>query len=155
MRLADRAARANDETPVPPHPKRPVAASPERTEPRARRRSRAAGLALTAVAVAALTAACGLSPGPPPPPSPEEAIIHEVFDPLSQGAKAVSVARCESGLNPLAGWPNATYKGLFQLGPHVAAINAYGGNWFDARQNTLAARDLYVSRGSWSAWSCR
>jgi hypothetical protein len=147
-----RGGRTHDQSAAPPHAERPAAASPERTQPRTGRRRRAVGLALTALAIAGVTAACGIDPGPPPPPSAEESIIHEVFGPLGVGAKAVSVARCESGLNPMAGWPNATYKGLFQLGPHIVAIHAYGGNWFDARQNTLAARDLYLSRGNWSAW---
>jgi hypothetical protein len=103
-----------------------------------------------------VAAGCGIDPGPPPPRSAEEQIIHEVFDPYGVGDKAVSIARCESGLNPMAGWPNATYKGLFQLGPHLAGtVAAYGGDWFDARTNTYVARDLYLSRGNWSAWSCR
>jgi hypothetical protein len=113
------------------------------------------GLALSALAIAGLGTACGFDAGPPPPRSAEEQIIHEVFDPYGQGDKAVSVARCESGLNPMAGWPDATYKGLFQLGPHIwGTVAAYGGDWFDARTNTYAARDLYLSRGNWSAWTC-
>ena len=150
--LAARGRRAHDETTVPPHAERPAAASPQRTAAGAGRRRRAVGLAVSALAIAAITAACGI--GPPPPASQAEAVIHEVFGPLGQGDKAVSVARCESGLNPMAGWPDATYKGLFQLGPHIVAIHAYGGDWFDARANTLAARDLYVARGNWSAWTC-
>jgi len=156
--LAARGRRAHDGTTAPPHAERPAAASPAGasagTPRRGGHRSRAVGLALSALAIAGITAACGISPGPAPSAAAEEAIIHEVFGPLGQGDKAVSVARCESGLNPMAGWPDATYKGLFQLGPHIVAINAYGGDWFDARANTLAARDLYLSRGNWSAWTC-
>jgi hypothetical protein len=156
--LAARGRRAHDETTVPPHAERPAAASPQRTaagttSARSGRRRRAVGLTLSALAIAGITAACGIDPGPPPPPSPEEAIIHEVFDPYGVGGKAVSVARCESGLNPMAGWPDSTYKGLFQLGPHLSGtVAAYGGDWFDARTNSYAARDLYLSRGNWSAW---
>ncbi len=145
--------RASSETAAPPHAERPAAASPQDSEPRTGRRRRVLGLALSAVAVAGFTAACGIDPGPPPPPSAEEAIIREVFAPYGVADKAVSVARCESGLNPMAGWPNATYKGLFQLGPHLGGtVAAYGGDWFDARTNANVARDLFLSRGNWSAW---
>jgi hypothetical protein len=106
------------------------------------------------VAVAALSllgAACGPDASGGTSGEVYEA-IDKAFGPYGQTAKAVRVAKCESGLNPMAGYPDAYYKGLFQLGPHVVAINHYGGNWFDAYQNAAAARDLYVSRGNWSAW---
>jgi len=151
-RVTSKRSRIRPETTAPPHAERPAAASAPSTTSRTRRR-RGACVALVAFAVAGVTAACGIDPGAAPPPSPEEAIIREVFDPYGVGDKAVAVARCESGLNPLAGWPDGYYKGLFQLGPHLwGSVAAYGGDWFDARTNSLVARDLYLSRGSWSAW---
>lgn len=143
----------------PPHAGRPTAASVPRrhdaatgprSQPPVRRARRLRLLALFGVG-AALLAACG--PGAAPaPPSPSEAIIREVFDPIGEGDKAVRVASCESGLNPGAVGGGGTYQGLFQLGPNIVAIHAYGGNRLDARQNALAARDLRVQRGDWSAW---
>ena len=98
-----------------------------------------------------------LAPAPVAAPAPEvEAAIAEAFAPFGETvvAQATQVARCESGWVPTAG-AGRYYQGLFQLGRHIAAINAYGGNWLDPVQNALAARDLYVSRGnSWSAWTC-
>jgi hypothetical protein len=147
---------AATEAGAPPHAERPTAApstNPERTRRRPRRR--AVALATAVAGIAVLGAACGFSPAPAPAPAPAgngEAAIREVFGPLGVADKAVSVASCESGLNPMAGYPNATYKGLFQLGPSIVAINAYGGDYFDAWQNAQAARDVYLSRGNWSAW---
>jgi len=102
-------------------------------------------------AALALFAACGPDVAPAPP-NPSDAIIREVFDPIGEGDKAVRVASCESGLNPGAIGGGGTYQGLFQLGPNIVAIHAYGGNRLDARQNALAARDLRMQRGNWSAW---
>ncbi len=144
----------NAETGAPPHAERPAAASPA-TNTRPRRRRRTLALALSALAIAVTAAGCGFGSGPAPAPSHEELVIHEVFGPLGVADKALSIAWCESGMNALAGYPNATYKGLFQLGPHLqGTVDAYGGQWFDARTNALAARDLYLSRGNWSAWTC-
>ena len=147
-----------DHPPHPPHPVRPTAApTPQQhLSQRARGPVRVARrLRLVAVvgAAIALFAACGPDPGAAPAtPGSPEAIIREVFDPLGEGDKAVRVAACESGLNPGAISRGGTYQGLFQLGPHVVAIHAYGGDRLDARQNALAARDLRTSRGNWSAW---
>ena len=110
-------------------------------------------VALVVVGAAVVLAACHPDSITDAPPLPEvEAIIHEAFDPLGEGDKAVRVAACESGLNPNALSPGGTYGGLFQLGRHVVAIHAYGDNRLDARANTFAARDLRVQRGNWSAW---
>ena len=108
----------------------------------------------------ALTSACvpRPQPAPPPAPSPEvAAAIAQAFGPYGPTvvSQATKVARCESGWVPTAG-AGSYYQGLFQLGRHIVAISVYGGNWLDPYQNSLAARDLYVSRGlSWSAWGCR
>ncbi len=111
------------------------------------------------VALVVLTACVpSLAPAPVAAPAPEvEAAIAEAFGPFGPTvvAQATKVARCESGWVPTAG-AGEYYQGLFQLGRHIAAVHAYGGNWLDPVQNSLAARDLYVSRGnSWSAWTCR
>jgi hypothetical protein len=116
-------------------------------------------LAAAAVVVAALASACVYDPGPSPTSgpapaptgiSPEEAVIREVFGPLGAAEKAVSVAICESGMNP--GADSGTYKGLFQLGPHLEGTVAfYGGNWFDPLTNAQVARDLYLQSG-WAPW---
>lgn len=89
-----------------------------------------------------------------------EAAIHQAFDPLGPAvvAQASAVARCESGLWPYSGInkKNPYYRGIFQLGEHILAINNYGGQYYDPFQNAAAARDLYVSRGyNWSAWACQ
>ncbi len=142
----------------PPHPVRPNAApSPQQHSshrspgtPRVARRLRLVAVVGAAIA---LFAACGPDTGSAPAaPGSPEAIIREVFDPIGEGDKAVRVAACESGLNPGATSRGGTYQGLFQLGPNIVAIHAYGGDRLDARQNALAARDLRTSRGNWSAW---
>lgn len=95
-----------------------------------------------------------ITPAAPDFPAQNAAIIHAVFDPLGQGDKAVRVASCESGLNHNALSSGGTYAGLFQIGRHVVAIHAYGGNRLDPWANAYAARDLFVQRGNWSAWTC-
>jgi hypothetical protein len=110
--------------------------------------------------VVLVSAACGPTPAPAPAPTPEPVVamsINTAFGPFGPAvvAQATRVARCESGWVPTAG-AGSYYQGLFQLGRHILAINAYGGNFLNPLQNALAARDLYVSRGrSWSAWACR
>jgi hypothetical protein len=111
-----------------------------------------------AAAVALAGTACKLGEWPvvrtaaAPPASSPEAAIRQVFGPLGVADQAVGVAACESGLDP--GADSGTYKGLFQLGPHLAGtVAAYGGNWFDPMTNSLAARDLYLSHGGWSSWA--
>ena len=134
------------------------------------RRGRAVRLAAAAVALAALGAGCEYdvfgrgpspsaaptqartvaAPAPTPAVSGPEAAIHAVFGPLGVADQAVRVAACESGLNP--GADSGTYKGLFQLGPHLAGtVDVYGGNWFDPMTNAQVARDLYLASG-WASW---
>jgi len=129
------------------------------------RRRLAARLPLVAgaVAVALLASACVFDPGPrptssaapAPPASGPEAAIREVFTPLGVADQAVAVAACESGLDPGAVSSGGTYRGLFQLGSHLAGtVDFYGGNWFDPLTNAQVARDLYLQSG-WSSWpSC-
>ena len=127
---------------------------------------RAGRLAALVAVIAVASAGCKYSVFAPSPQaaapqavavaaSSPEGIIRQVFGPLGVADQAVGVAACESGLNP--GADSGTYKGLFQLGPHLAgSVDAYGGDWFDPMTNTLVARDLYVSHGGWSSWgACR
>ena len=96
---------------------------------------------------------------PPPPPAPSgssdlHAIISEVFVPYCAGVVAIAdcIAGRESGWNPNA--TNGQYRGLFQLGANYnATIAFYGGNVFDPRTNAQVARDSYVQRGNFSAFS--
>ena len=119
-------------------------------------------LGVAVLAVAVLASACVFDPGPhpassapPAPPTGSAAAIQAVFGPLGVADQAVAVAACESGLDPGAVSAGGTYRGLFQLGPHLAGTVAfYGGNWFDPLVNTQVARDLYLQSG-WSSWpSC-
>jgi len=108
---------------------------------------------LLAAGLAVLVAGCDfITPAAPDYPVQNEQIIREVFSPLGEADKAVRVAKCESSLNHNAISPDGVFMGLFQLAPWIVAIHAYGGNRLDARANTLAARDLRVQRGNWSAW---
>ena len=108
--------------------------------------------AILVLAAGTLFAACHHPPASTATSAEVYKAIDAAFGPYGQTAKAVRIAKCESGLNPNAGYPDAYYKGLFQLGPHIKAIYHYGGDWFDPYQNAAAARDLFVSRGNWSAW---
>lgn len=133
-----------------------VTVLPPKAPARPTKRRRRFPLSVTVLAVAVLALA-GCRPAAPPAPAPYSgdvvALIHEAFGPLGEGDKAVRVAQCESGLNPLAVSPGGTYVGLFQLGDHVAAVRAYGtGVRTDPLANVYAARDLRVQRGNWSAW---
>jgi Transglycosylase-like domain len=100
-----------------------------------------------------------LAPPPPPPSgSAVEAMIRSAFG--AQGANAVAVARCESGLNVTAYNPAGPYYGLFQIGGHHAAnfqavtgvSLAQGGR--QAGPNVQYAKWLY-DRSGWGQWGCR
>ena len=119
-----------------------------------RQRNKPTRLALAAVTIAALSV-LGAACAPRASTASSDAVyeaIDKAFGPYGQTAKAIRVADCESGLNPNAGYPDDYYKGLFQLNPNVVAIRQYGGDFFDPYQNAAAARDLFVTRGDWSAW---
>jgi hypothetical protein len=92
-------------------------------------------------------------------PSACEAMIRSVagrygVDPSS----AVSVARCESGLNPSAS-NGGSYLGLFQQSarywPGRASAYGYGGaSAFNGRANASVSMGM-VRDGGWGAWECR
>ena len=73
-------------------------------------------------------------------------IIRSVF--RSEGAKAVAVARCESGLDPEA--RNGQYRGVFQMG---AAERARYGHGRTVLAQARAAKRYHAVSG-WSPWSC-
>ena len=100
---------------------------------------------------------------PPPPPDsrtmgPREAIARWFGDIESQ---ALTIAKCESSLNPDAYNPGG-YYGLFQIGIvfHERAFERVTGQDFDDAiwvpyYNAQYARHLYDQTGDWRAWECR
>lgn len=99
-----------------------------------------------------------------PPPRDQSAVsvddsIRTFFPDIYD--QAVSVARCESGLNPRAVNP-AGFHGLFQIASayHRSSFERVTGqSWDDgiytAYYNSQFARYLYDQSGSWSAWGCK
>lgn len=85
----------------------------------------------------------------PAPSGGVAGIIYDVFG--SYGAKAVSVASCESGLNPAAVNSSSGAAGLFQLMPLH-----WEGKFdpFDPVANTRYAYQLSNGGTNWSAWGC-
>ena len=76
-------------------------------------------------------------------------LIYSIFG--SNGAAAVSVASCESGLSPTAENPSGA-SGLFQLMP----VHWEGRfDPFDPVANTRYAYSLSSGGADWSAWSCQ
>jgi soluble lytic murein transglycosylase-like protein len=77
--------------------------------------------------------------------------------PAAQYAKAMAVARCESGLNPRAISPGGANWGLFQINRvHEGMVRQMGYRWnqmLDANVNAKVARVLYNQSG-WRPWSC-
>ena len=89
-----------------------------------------------------------------------ESMIYQEFG--SYGAQAVSLARCESSLNPNA--TNSTpiggshAAGLFQiLYPSTWYTTSQAGRSpYDAAANIHAAHDIFVRDGhSWREWACQ
>jgi len=92
----------------------------------------------------------------PPPPSTGSipAMIEQVFG--ANGAGAINVARCESGLNPAAYNPSGA-MGLFQIMPGTwAGTSQAGQSPYNAQANIIAAHDIFVRDGySWREWTCQ
>lgn len=69
---------------------------------------------------------------------------------------AVSVAVCESGLNPYAVGGHGE-RGIYQIHPvHINSIQQAGYSWdqmFDYKANIAYAKMLYGWQG-WSPWTC-
>ncbi|MFE0508579.1 peptidoglycan-binding protein [Streptomyces sp. NPDC058964] len=87
-----------------------------------------------------------------------EAMIRQTF-PDNLEAKAIRVARCESGLNEIAVGRNNNGSrdfGVFQFN-NGGTLESYLGTTsraLDAPQNIAAAYRLYQARG-WQPWTCR
>jgi hypothetical protein len=84
-----------------------------------------------------------------------KAAIQEYFP--DQYDKALSVATCESNLDPLAVSPGGGNWGLFQINTiHADLVSQLGYQWSEmtnAFLNARVARMIYDQSG-WSAWSC-
>lgn len=112
-----------------------------------------------------LTRAGGLTPIDPPAPrivphemSPREAIAH--WFPRSE-REALTVARCESSLNPRAVNHRGGWHGLFQIAEayHRSSFERVTGvSWSDgiytAYYNAEYAKHLHRRKG-WGPWGCR
>lgn len=73
-------------------------------------------------------------------------------------AEALAVARCESGLNPIAVSPDGANWGLMQLNQPTWAPYFGAQRWasvLDATANVAMAYEIYQRAGSWASWSCR
>lgn len=83
-------------------------------------------------------------------------IIHNAFGTGTLGNQAVSVATCESSLNPNAYNPAPPYAmGLFQIAKGTWAESGIGkGNPYNPTDNAQAARRLYNRQG-WAPWACQ
>lgn len=81
-------------------------------------------------------------------------IIDQVFG--SYASAAITVATCESGLNPNAVGPGGAV-GLFQILPSTFDNTPEAGNSpYDAYANASAAYDIFVRDGySWREWTCQ
>lgn len=126
---------------------------------------RAAALAAVPGMPAALAIGVTLNFPPPPPPAPEpqapeprgsvEDAIATYFGDMY--SKALSVARCESTLNPNAVSPGGGNHGLFQINTvHRGLVASMGYSWsqiYDPYVNSAVARRIYDESG-WSPWAC-
>jgi murein L,D-transpeptidase YcbB/YkuD len=84
------------------------------------------------------------------------AIIKNAFGTGTLGNQAISVATCESSLNPNAYNPAPPYAmGLFQIAKGTWAEAGIGkGNPYNPTDNAQAARRLYNRQG-WEPWACQ
>lgn len=99
------------------------------------------------------TASAPLFAAPPPAPTGSiAAIIQAAAEEYgADPGYLLSIASCESGLNPRAYNP-AGYYGLFQFAPGTWASNGYGSIWDPVAQARTAAR--MIAGGQASAWGC-
>jgi LysM repeat protein len=82
-------------------------------------------------------------------------MIYQVFGPY--GAQALSVAECESSLNPNATNSSSGAAGLFQFLPSTWATTSQAGNSpYNALANIRAAYEVFARDGfTWREWSCQ
>ncbi len=82
-------------------------------------------------------------------------MISQVFGPYAGGA--MSVASCESGLNPGAINASSGAAGVFQILPSTFnSTSMAGSSPYDAYANIVAAHEIFMRDGySWSEWVCK
>lgn len=96
------------------------------------------------------TPAAEVVPAPPAPAGSITAIIYAAAEEYGlSGSYLLSVAACESGLNPSAVNP-AGYYGLFQFSSGTWAANGYGSIYDPVAQARTAAR--MIAAGGASRW---
>lgn len=92
---------------------------------------------------------------PAPPPAAPGSITDIIYAAAAEYGVdqgwLLSIASCESGLNPNAYNP-AGYYGLFQFAEGTWAANGYGSIWDPVAQARTAAR--MIAGGQASAWGC-
>lgn len=76
--------------------------------------------------------------------------VEYAFNRVGQGAKAVDVARCETGGTFWVGAANGQYAGLMQMGASERAACGHGAT---ALKQAFAAL-CWWRRAGWGAWSC-
>ena len=94
------------------------------------------------------------------PKTEREQIINFITDTFGKDApQALMIAKCESGLRPNALNDNTTWGGvsqdlgLFQINKKYQGVT--NPNFlYNYKINTLMAKQIFDSRGNWSAWSC-
>ncbi|RAQ97359.1 LysM peptidoglycan-binding domain-containing protein [Thermogemmatispora tikiterensis] len=82
-------------------------------------------------------------------------MIYQVFG--SYGAQALSVAQCESSLNPYATNSSSGAAGLFQFLPSTWATTSQAAySPYNAAANIRAAYEVFARDGfTWREWSCQ
>ncbi len=82
------------------------------------------------------------------------AMIEQVFG--SYAGTAVSIASCESGLNPAATNPYSGAAGVFQIMPGTWSGTSWAGySAYNAWANINAAHEIFVRDGyNWHEWVC-
>ena len=105
------------------------------------------------VTISALTA-CEAAP-----PPTIQGMIEARWAGTGHEARAVRIARCESGLNPRAKnpSPSSSASGVFQIIRGTWRANASPGmDVFNAQDNIEVAYRIWLRSGrSWRQWSCR
>ena len=82
-------------------------------------------------------------------------MIDQVFG--ANAASAISIATCESGLNPSATNAYSGAAGLFQIMPGTWSTTSQAASSpYNAYANIVAAHDIFVRDGySWAEWTCQ
>lgn len=91
------------------------------------------------------------------PPPTVQAMIEARWAGTGHEARAVRIARCESGLNPAAKNRSSSASGVFQIIRSTWRAHADAGmSVWNARDNIEVAYRIWLRSGrSWRQWSCR